>query len=116
MCDCHSEIIDVMYALTSQLVLMAVGVFTIVGSIIAARSQQIRRVSWLFRSLVLFALSASCGYVLQGAIIGRLEDNTFEPYGFLSFMGLVQLLFFVVAGFHFIVFVASNLPNEANTN
>ena len=108
----ESQVAEFMYELTSQMVLMAVGVFAIVGGIIAARNQRLERVCWLTSAIICFAVSALLGYVLQGAIIGRLNDGSFEPYGFLSGLGVVQLLVFGAAAVQFLVFIISNLPSK----
>ena len=112
--DSQDQIIDVMSALTSQLMVMAAGVFAIVGGIVAARTQKLKGVRCLLTSLGAFTLSALCGYFLQGLMISELQAGKVDPGGWLAFWGLAQFSLFLAASALFVWFVGVNLRDSLN--
>lgn len=103
------QLVDVLMSVTSQLVFMAVGVFAVVGSLIAARSKALQGTWLLLLALFLFAGSVVAAYFLQGRIIFELQTGSIDLHGAITWWGIIQVVLFVIASICFIGFVAKNL-------
>ena len=104
------EMIGTLRDLTLQIMLIAAGVFGIVGGFVASAEKSFTSRCWLLASLLLFAVSALAGYIVHGFMIALLDDNRFDPFNDkLVMAGIVQIGSFVIGGLLFIAFIANNV-------
>ena len=96
--------------LTMQLMLMAAGVFAIVGGMVSASRKKFSWLGALTVSLAAFAGSVFFGYLLHGIIFNALGTATFAldaPQVLVP--GLLQFGLFLLGSMLFVAFVFRNL-------
>ena len=109
------EMIAALRELTLQLLLIAAGVFGIVGGFVASADKTFVAKCLLILSLLCFAASALAGYLLHGAIISLLNAGRFDPFhSVVQGAGLCQIGFFLVGGILFICFIARNVASPGD--
>ncbi len=93
-----------------QILLISAGVFGIVGGFVTASDKQFIDKSIMIWSLSSFALSALFGYLVQGCLVGQLNQGRFEPHNkLLQLCSLVQIALFLIGGGLFCWFVGLNI-------
>lgn len=99
--------------ITLQLILLAVGVFSLAGAYLVKRDSSTAALSskaslkWAFISL---AASVLAGYFVYGSLIAQLSAHAFDPYFWsLRVLAMAQALLFFVGGVLFMVFVYRNV-------
>lgn len=110
MADSRPETIETLRQLTLQIMLVAAGVFGIVGGFISS-SDKVFVYAWLLAAaLIMFAISALAGYLLHGVLISMLHVEKFDPFDKrLVRLGMAQIGLFVVGGIAFTIFVVTNI-------
>lgn len=110
MTDAQKEALETLRNLSLQVMLIAAGVFGIVGGFISS-SSKIFQSGWLIVvALLCFAVSWVFGYLVHGTAIGLLIKNQFDPQNWaVQGSSLLQVVAFCVGGFFFVLFVAANL-------
>lgn len=110
MIDPGPEALETLRQLTLQLMLISAGVFGVVGGFVSSADKTFRYRSWLAAALVMFALSALCGYLLHGVMITLIYDKSFDPFNAkLVWLGIFQIGLFVTGGISFTRFVIGNI-------
>ena len=109
------EMIGTLRELTLQIMLIAAGVFGIVGGFVASSEKRFSSKYLLLSSLFLFAVSALAGYAVHGFMISLLDGHRFDPFnGKVVWAGIAQIGTFVLGGLLFICFIARNVSGGEN--
>lgn len=110
MTDAEKECLETLRHLTLQVMLIAAGVFGIVGGFVSSSTKMFDSKWSLIAALLCFAVSWFAGYVTHGSIIGLLNRGRFDPHNKLvQGSSLVQVLLFSSGGVLFVWFVGNNL-------
>ncbi|MCO5160031.1 MAG: hypothetical protein M9939_02765 [Mesorhizobium sp.] len=106
----QAEAVETVRQLTLQIMLIAAGVFGIVGGFVSSSEKVFVRRSWLGISLAAFSATAIFGYLLHGVMISMLSAERFDAFnGSLVTLGILQIASFVGGGIAFTVFVVANI-------
>ncbi|WP_421695012.1 hypothetical protein [Aestuariivirga sp.] len=109
----YVEALETLRQLTLQLMLIAAGVFGVVGGFVSSSDKAFVRKWVLATGLLCFSLSALMGYILHGAIISLLYANKFDPFNnVLVYSGLIQIVLFTVGGVTFTWFTIANIKQK----
>jgi hypothetical protein len=103
--------ITVVKDVSVQLILIAVGVFALSGSFLAAQSGSFTSKGALITSFVLLMLSVLAGLVALGNTVAQLAKGTFDAYhAVLRIAYLLQLVAMLLGGIMFAYFLICNIP------
>lgn len=105
------QALETLRGLTLQVMLIAAGVFGVVGGFITSSEKAFSGVIWLMLALIGFAISGLFGYLVHGVIIGLLnQQKRFSASYFgIQIFTLFQILLFTALSLFFIVFIAINI-------
>lgn len=110
MTDFEKESLETLRSLSLQVMLIAAGVFGIVGGFISATGKEYETVPLLIIALVSFSLSALAGYVVHGSLVSLLKAQQFSPnHCWIQIPGFFQIGLSTLGGILFTVFVVFNL-------
>lgn len=94
-----------------QLILIAVGVFALSGSLLARQTQPLSWRGSLTAAFILLILSVLSGAVALGNAVAQLSQSGFNAYvPILRYAYLLQLLFMLTGGIFFVAFLLKNIP------
>jgi hypothetical protein len=111
--DYNAEAVETLRQLTLQIMLIAAGVFGLVGGFVSSSEKRFVRRAALGWALSLFALSALCGYIVHGVLISLLSAQKFDAFHpKLVTFGVMQIALFLIGGGLFTWFVVQNIRNE----
>lgn len=106
----QSTLFGILSDLGFHLMVMAAGVFAIVGTLISASGKTYRNKRVLVCALVLYTLSAVTGYIFEGLLVSALHANQQNPFDSkITITGLIQLVLFLVASLLLILFYVKNI-------
>lgn len=105
------EAIDSIREITLQLILIAVGVFAVVGGLVAGKDdeKEYRHRIAISISFILFGISILLGLFAYGTLIFDLSSGTFCPAGYLRLWALGQWGFFFLAAPFLVWFLIINI-------
>lgn len=110
MIDPGPEALESLRQLTLQLMLISAGVFGVVGGFVSSADKAFQYRAWLAVALIMFAVSALCGYLLHGVMISLVYNRSFDPFNNqLVWLGILQIGLFVLGGGSFTRFVIGNI-------
>lgn len=98
--------------ITLQLILIAMGVFAILGGFATAGERKFgsRPIIWI--AFLLLGLSVVFGLLAYGNLIWTLGKGKYEPFGTLERLAMWQWITFGVGGLLFALFVLLNIRRE----
>jgi len=106
--DHEAQALETLRNLTLQWMLIAAGVFGIVGGFITASEKEFHHSISLMLALSALALSGFFGYVIHGALIDMLTEKKFNPK-WVKKWAAAQMLLFIAGSILFIWFVFFNI-------
>lgn len=107
----QSEIVQILSGTGYHLMVMAAGIFAIVGSLLAASGKTYYRMRLLIFSLLLYTASTMAGYVFEGFLVSALNAGVSDPFDpKLVGSGVTQLLLFLAGSCLLIWFYVANMP------
>jgi hypothetical protein len=108
--ELEKQAIETVRNLSLQLMLIAAGVFGIVGGLVASTTRTFDSAALIIVALSCFALSGLFGYFVHGTMISLLIQKQFDPHNrWVQLPAFVQLFLFLLGGIFFIFFVGYNL-------
>ena len=104
-----NEAITSIREITLQLILIAVGVYALVGGFIAGKDKGYCCKKTILWSFIFLAVSILCGLTAYGSLIYNLSEGAFRVTGTVRYMALGQWLSFFVGGILLIQFLIKNI-------
>lgn len=98
--------------ITLQLILIAVGVFALLGSFATAENRTFKARGLLWIAFALLGLSVICGLFAYGNLIWTLGKGIFDPFGAVAGLAKVQWGTFGLGGLLFALFVVLNIKRR----
>lgn len=98
--------------ITLQLILIAVGVFALLGSFATAEGRTFKAKWLLSVAFVLLGVSVVAGLLGYGTLIWTLGKGIFDPFGTVADLAKVQWVSFGVGGLLFALFVLLNIKRS----
>ncbi len=95
--------------ITLQLILIAIGVFALLGSFATAENRKFGARGLLWLAFGLLGFSVVVGLLSYGNLIWDLGKGVFEPFGSVARLAKVQWITFGLGGLVFALFVVLNI-------
>lgn len=109
----QKETITSIREVTLQLLLLAVGVFALMGGFASGENREFRYIRLGWTAFLALGASVVAGLIAYGSLIYSLGKNSFEPFsGVLRFFAASQWVTFGLGGMLFMLFVLRNLKNR----
>ena len=106
----QSDVVQILSDLGFHFMVMAVGVFAIVGPLLAASGKTYRKPRILVLALVFYTFSAIAGYLFEGLLVSALYADKFDPFDLMIILvGFGQLMLFLTASCFLVWFYAANI-------
>ena len=111
----EKEAISSIREITLKLIMISVGVFTIIGSFVATRSDPVTARGSIKLAFGLLATSILFGLLTYGALINDLVQGRFEPGGLLQGCAFLQWVLFALGAPFVISFLLQNITFQPRT-
>ena len=105
----QKQTVEAIREITLQLILIAMGIFAIVGGFVAGKDRPTSCRPLLWIAFVLLGLSVVAGLLTYGNLIWALGKGRFEAFGMLEPLASGQWITFGLGGLVFGLFVLVNL-------
>lgn len=103
--------LSIIKEMSLQLILIAVGAFSVAASILATRERPTTSKWALYASLCLLIISTLCGVVALGSAVAQLTDKKFDPWQMtIRWAYLLQLTTVWLGGVSFTFYLTRNIP------
>ena len=113
MTDFQREAISSVRDITLQLILLAVGVFALMGGFVSGEKRTFTWVRLGWTSFVFLGLSVVVGLLAYGNLIHMLGNENFDLFGPIRTLAAAQWLTFGLGGLLFMLFVLLNMKRRA---
>jgi cbb3-type cytochrome oxidase maturation FixS-like protein len=110
--DFQKETIASIREITLQLILIAMGVFAIVGGFAASEDRKFKQKWLLYIAFLLLGASVVFGLLAYGNLIWSLGKGQFEPLGTIEALAAGQWVGFALGGLLFMFAVLSNIRKQ----
>lgn len=98
--------------ITLQLLLLAVGVFALMGGFVSAEKRTFTHILLGWTSFLFLGTSVAAGLLTYGNLIYMLGGNTFDIFGPIRMLALSQWVLFGLGGLSFMLFVLLNMKRQ----
>ena len=103
------ETIAAIREITLQLILIAMGVFAIVGGFLSAVERAYKCIALMWLVFISLGISVAFGLLTFGNLVWSLGKHRFEPFGVLESLSQIQWIALGLGGVLFALFVLLNL-------
>jgi hypothetical protein len=110
--DFQKEAIASIREITLQLILIAIGVFAVIGGVATAKDRTFKGKWLLFITFLLLAASVISGLLAYGNLIWGLGQSKFEVFGEIANLAAAQWICFAFGGVLFMVAMLSNVTKR----
>jgi len=110
--DFQKESIESIREITLQLILIAMGVFALVGGFVSTSTRNLSCKFLLWLAFILLAVSVAAGLLAYGNLIWSLGKGVFEPFGSIGELAKWQWISFGAGGISFALFVLCNIAQK----
>ena len=110
--DFQKEAIASIREITLQLILIAIGVFAVIGGFTSAKDRPFKRKWLLILSFLFLGASVMSGLLAYGNLIWGLGQSKFEVFGEIANLASAQWISFAVGGILFMFAVLSNVTKQ----
>ena len=107
--DFEKATVESIREITLQLILIAMGVFALLGGFATAENHTFRKRPLIWIAFILLGVSVVFGLLAYGNLIWTLGKELFEPFGSLRILAAVQWITFGLGGMFFLFFVLLNI-------
>jgi hypothetical protein len=108
----QKQTIESVRSITLQLILIAVGVFALLGSFSTAENAKFRTRWLLWLAFICLGFSVVAGLLAYGNLIWSLSRREFDPGGTLAELAKWQWILFGSGGLLFAIFVLLNIKGR----
>lgn len=110
--DFQKETISSVRDITLQLLLLAVGVFALMGGFVSSEKRTFTHILLGWASFLLLGISVVAGLVTYGSLVYMLGNDNFDLFGPFRIPALIQWTLFGFGGFAFMLFVLLNMKRH----
>ncbi len=103
------ETITAIREITLQLILIAMGVFAIVGGFLSAVERTYKCIALIWLAFISLGVSVAFGLLTFGTLVWSLAKGWFDPFGVLESVARIQWIALGLGGALFALFVLLNL-------